>query len=40
MLNPVVVAASDHLLESLMFMPKGIAEPSDFEQWGHEFVYL
>jgi hypothetical protein len=31
MSNPIVAAASDRLLESLKFLPEGVAEPSDFE---------
>jgi hypothetical protein len=33
MSNPIVAAASDRLLELLKFLPKGVAEPSDFERW-------
>jgi hypothetical protein len=40
MSNPIVAAASDCLLESLKFLPEGVAEPSDFEQWGRKFVHL
>jgi hypothetical protein len=40
MSNPIVAAASDHLLESLKFLPEGIAKPSNFERWGCEFVRL
>jgi hypothetical protein len=40
MSNPIVAAASDRLLKSLKFLPEGITEPSDFEQWGCEFVRL
>jgi hypothetical protein len=40
MSNPIVAAASDRLLESLKFLPEGVAEPSNFERWGREFVRL
>jgi hypothetical protein len=40
MLNSIVAAASDRLLESLKFLPEGITEPSDFERWGREFIRL